>query len=52
VLTLRDGTVRNDFDRQGRRVTTNESSLDLIVSGQAQGVEVATHLQSAIQACQ
>jgi hypothetical protein len=52
VLTLRDGTIRNDFDRQGRRVTTNESTLDLIVSGQAQGVEVATHLQSAIQACQ
>jgi TonB family protein len=52
VLALRDGSIRTDVDAVGRRASSNETTLDLIVSDQGPGLEVAQHVQAAVQACQ
>lgn len=52
VLALRDGSIRTDVDALGRRASSNETTLDLIVSDQGPGLEVARHVQAAVQACQ
>lgn len=52
VLAFRDGSIRTDVDAVGRRSSSNETTLDLIVSDQAPGLEIARHMQAAVQACQ
>jgi hypothetical protein len=52
VLTLLDGAIITDVDEFGDRRSRNGGELDLLVASEAAGLEIETHLRSAILACQ
>jgi hypothetical protein len=54
VLALLDGSIRVDIDgiSSGGRTSRNSTTLELLVASREAGLEVASHLQSVVHACQ
>jgi hypothetical protein len=53
VFALTDGSIRSDFDGvTGERSSRNVTALEVLMSNRDAGLEVASHLQTVVQACQ
>jgi hypothetical protein len=54
VLALLDGSIQADIDgvSSGRRTSQNSTTLELLVTSETAGLDVASHLHAAVQACQ